>query len=202
VIVYVETNFVFELATGRDKNDSCALLLEWCRQQRIALRIPAYALPETRTALRRRASIQDGVARDLEYQYRDLDRMRSPDVADLYRTSAKELKSTASNERNRLEAVSKELLRTAELVPLDREIIRLSERFRALEVLTGDADLLIFASVMRDLEQRKTAGDTSPSLFITGDADFGNVRKWLKPYTCDLLTSYSAAVARLKGQNL
>ena len=60
--------------------------------------------------------------------------------------------------------------------------------------------VLIFAPIMSDLVLRKNAGDMSASVFITGDADFANVRHWLQPYSCDLLTSYSAAVARLKGQ--
>lgn len=68
------------------------------------------------------------------------------------------------------------------------------------KVLTGDGDLLNFASIIRDLDLRKSGGDAAPSVFITGDTDYANVRPFLQPYSCDLLTSYSAAVARLKGQ--
>jgi len=200
VIVYVETNFLFELATARDKNESCATLLEWCRQRRIALRVPTYALPETRAAMRRRAAVQTGVARDLEDQYRDVDRLRTPEIADLYLESAKELERTPRNERTRLSLVIEELFRSATFIALDHEVVKLSEHFRTSKVLSGDGDLLIFASIIRDLELRKSNGDTSPSLLVTGDADFGNGRKWLKPYSCDLLTSYSAAVGRLKAQ--
>ena len=35
---------------------------------------------------------------------------------------------------------------------------------------------------------------------VRGDADFANARTYLQPYSCDLLTSYSAAVGRLKAQ--
>jgi hypothetical protein len=200
VIVYLETNFLFELATGRDTNDSCVSLLQWCREEQIALRIPAHALLETRTALRRRAAIQTGVARDLQDQHRDVDRARTRDLADLYLTAAQHLKNSADVERQYLMSLSEELLHLATILPTDREVLLHSERFRIAKVLTGDGDLLNFASIIRDLDLRKSGGDVAQSMFITGDADFANVRQWLQPYSCDLLTSYSAAVARLKGQ--
>jgi hypothetical protein len=201
VIVYVETNFLFELATGRDKKDSCGLLLEWARQQQIHLRLPATALTEMRTALRRRAAIQLGVARDLGDQFRDVQRGRDDEIARTYKAAETYLKATVKTEGNHLSVLTEELSRIAAIIPLDGDVLALSERFRALEVLTGDGDLLNFASIMRDLELQKFNGETAPSMFITGDADFGNVRKHIRPYSCDLLTSYSAAVARLKGSS-
>jgi hypothetical protein len=52
---------------------------------------------------------------------------------------------------------------------------------------------------VRNLEDRQRAGTMAESIFITRDADFGgDAAKWLRPFSCELLNSYDAAVARLK----
>lgn len=99
-----------------------------------------------------------------------------------------------------MDDVAQELFHVAKFVPLDFEALEHAYRLRELKALTGDADLFILASIIRDLDVRKSQGDTAPSLFVTGDADFANAKTYLQPYSCDLLTSYSAAVGRLKAQ--
>jgi len=48
VIVYVETNFLLEIAYQQDECESCREILALARQGRVALAVPAFSLIEAR----------------------------------------------------------------------------------------------------------------------------------------------------------
>ena len=198
MIVYVETNYLFELGLGRAQQESCRVLVNWCRAGRIGLRLPAFAIPEMHSAVRRRDGDRLDVIRGLKSQQGDA-RRHSADPS-TYAIAEEGLRAWTLREGDQLKALALDLFRVATFLPLDFEALEITYRLRSLKVLTGDADLFILASIIRDLDVRKSQGDTSPSLFVTGDADFANAKTYLQPYSCDLLTSYSAAVGRLKAE--
>ena len=72
--------------------------------------------------------------------------------------------------------------------------------FRELHVVKGEADLIIFSCIAADLERRFAASDVAPSIFVTRNSrDFGRDAKgFLREYSCDVFTSYDAAVGRLR----
>ncbi len=200
MIVYVETNFIFELGFGRQEAEHCRLLLEWCKTGRIEVRLPAYALAESRRALRKRDASRLDAFRVLKTQSDDAKRHSAAD-APILDLAQQTLRLWTDREAVQLNDLIRLLLYgPVKLLPLDSESLGNDEVFRAVKVLSGDGDLLIFASIMRDLVLRQSAGDVRPSCFVTMDAEFRSAKTFLKPYSCDLLTSYSAAVARLKGQ--
>lgn len=199
MIVYVETNFLFELALGRAQQDSCRVLMGWCRSGVIELRLPAFAMPEMHGAMRRRESARSDVIRGLKAQQADARRHSAN--PEFYQVAEDDLQLWTLREGEQMGRLTQELLRVAIFVPLDFESLEHAYRLRALKILTGDADSFILASIIRDLEVRISAGDVTRSLFVTGDTDFMRARPYLAPYSCDLLTSYSAAVARLKGSS-
>ena len=198
MIVYIESNFVFELGLGRQEQHHCATLLEWSAARRIELRLPAFAIPESRQALRRRAADRLLAIRALKTQNEDARRHSSADI-ETYDSAERSLRAWTEREAAGITAMLVRLYRQVTFISLDLDTLTTAELFRAVKVLNGDGDLLMFASVVHDLEQRKRRGDTAPSLFVTGDTDFERAKPYLRPYSCDLLTSYSAAVARLKG---
>lgn len=199
MIVYLETNFLFELGMGRAQQDSCRTLVEWCRAARIEIRIPAFAIPEARGALRRREGARLDVIRGLKTQENDA-RRHSADPA-AYELAQSGLREWTRHEGKQVEALTQELFALAKFVSLDFEALEHASRLREAKVVSGEADLFIVASIIRDLEVRASSNDRARSLFVTGDTDFAKAKRHLRPYSCDLLTSYSAAVARLKGSS-
>jgi hypothetical protein len=197
VIVYLETNYLFELGLGRAQHESCRALLDWCMERRIDLRLPTFALPETHGALRRREAARADVIRGLKGQQADA-RRHSADPA-AYQIAEDGLQIWTLREGEQMDMLTQKLLRAARFIPLDFEALEHAYRLRRLKALSGDADLFILASIIRDLELRRDSGDIAPSLFVTGDADFTKAKSHLRPFSCDLLTSYAGAVARLKG---
>ena len=197
MIVYVETNFLFEHGLGRAQQESCRTLLQWCQQRHVDLRIPAFSIPEVHSALRRRERARFDVVRGLKSQQSDA-RRHSADPSP-YAVAEDGLHAWTKREGSRMAALMLEMDLAATFLPLDFNALQTAIHLHEVKAVGGDADRFILATIICDLDNRKRARDTAPSLFITGDTDFSKATSYLTPYSCSLVTSYSAAVARLKG---
>ncbi|MFB6097713.1 MAG: PIN domain-containing protein [Salinibacter sp.] len=72
--VYVETNFVLELALGQEQSQSCRTILQLAEADEIRLVIPAYSLMEPYEKLIRDAQRRQSLAEDLEQELMQLGR--------------------------------------------------------------------------------------------------------------------------------
>lgn len=200
MIVYLETNFILELALGRAQANACRQLLNWSEAQHVHLCLPAFALTEARSALRRRERERLAVIEGLRKQVAEFGRLDgSADLAHACLVAAEVMGQSIKDDREALSLLFEKLFQSASFIPLDHIVVRLTDVFAKARVLTGDGDLLIFASVMQDLLDRQRMPIFGPSLFVTGDHDFGApAAKWLLPFSCDLLNSYDDAVDRVK----
>lgn len=199
MIVYIESNFIFELGLGRAARDSCARLCGLAREGRIQLTLPACALPEVRTALRKREASRLEALKALQAQRDDAQRHFAPEV-EIYHRATEALRARTEHEAQAIDALLVELRLFVRIIPLDHDTFGEVDLFRSMKVLKGDGDLLIFGSIINDLWNRNVQHDNARSLFVTDDGDFLSTKPYLARYSCDLLTSYTAAVARLKGQ--
>jgi len=64
--VYVETNFVLELAFDQEQKTQCELILNLCETGKINLIIPAYCLAEPHEKLTRQANHRKELQRSLD----------------------------------------------------------------------------------------------------------------------------------------
>jgi hypothetical protein len=201
VIVYAETNLILELTLGREQCDSCRQLLEWAKKQQIALRLPAYAFYEARQALRRKQQMRRTLTNDLAAEVTELGRMRPfANVVDPLVSAGAVLTNVTATESALLDDVAGELDACTSDIPFDRRASWDLEIFRMVRLLKGDGDLIILSCVMSDLEKRANSGDDARSIFVTRNSrDFRDeLRPYLRARSCDLLTSYDAAVSRLR----
>ena len=72
--VYVETNFVLELAFQQEELESCEQILRRCEAKRIQLVIPAYSLAEPHEKLIRQAKNRSELHRKLHDELEQLKR--------------------------------------------------------------------------------------------------------------------------------
>jgi hypothetical protein len=77
VNVYVETNFVLELAFQQEQFVSCEQILQLCEAGRIQLVIPAYSLAEPHEKLIRQANSRKELQRKLRDELQQLSRTAS-----------------------------------------------------------------------------------------------------------------------------
>ena len=74
--VYVETNFVLELALLQEQHESCEKILQFQQTGKIRLIVPAYSLIEPFETIFRYAKNRSRVANDLAAEIKQLSRTK------------------------------------------------------------------------------------------------------------------------------
>ena len=75
--VYVETNFVLELAVLQEQHSSCDKILSLCEENRIELILPAYSLAEPFEKLHRRQEKRRILQQELKTELMQITRSSS-----------------------------------------------------------------------------------------------------------------------------
>lgn len=199
-LVYVETNFLLELAFLQEEHEHCRSLLRLAGEGAATeLALPAFCVAEAYEAFERKRRDRLRLAERLRAEVGQLSRSKTyaarrkdfAELTDLFTRSAEE-------QRRRLDRVLDEVLGLARLLPLERTTTQQAARYRATRDL-GTQDALVYASVLADLDA--TAPPTS--CFITRNPkDFANpdIRDDdLAGRGCTLLTNFAAGFGHAKA---
>lgn len=200
MIVYVETNFVLELALLQQEHEECQTLLDLAKEYpRMELALPAFSIGEAYEAwgrkLRQRNRLQDDLNREIE----QLSRSKPyEEPAESFRELATRLLfERGEQEKRRLDRTLNLVLSIAQIVPLNADTIRKAlelQRTRSLE----PQDAMVYASVLDHL-----AASGSPGCFITKNSkDFLNpdIEEDLVGYDCKLLTSFRNGLGYVRSR--
>jgi hypothetical protein len=189
--VYVETNFVLELALEQEEASSCEALVQLAEKGTVQLIVPAYSFVEPHETLRRRHSERMRLAQEARAHARQLSR------SSRYRASFSRLREidqvfreSTAVEESAFEAVRIRLAACTRVLPLTSEVLDRASAARLDHELAGQ-DSVVFASVCMDLE---AAEDQPMSCFITRNAnDFDNpsVQKALRNLNCRLISNFA-----------
>lgn len=197
--IYVESNFVLELALTQEQQASCDAILTHCESGAADLAIPAYSLIEPYETLIRRHQERKRIKRDLDDQLRQLARTaafaeqswRFQDLTGLLTESAVE-------EYARLDQVRSRLLRTARNIPLETDILSSAAHHQSRHDLSPQ-DAIVYASVMMDLGN----GSQAPSCFLnrnTRDFDDPDIVQELLTRNCKLLPRFDSGLEYIRGR--
>lgn len=197
MIVYVESNFVLEIALGQEQAESAEELLRQCESGPNDLRFSTFALAEPFATITQRGRARRQLTNSLEEQVRQLARSQ-PHQAEVQKLQPAPdlLKSIEAREINRLQDTVVKLLQTGTSLPLDLQTVRRAFSYQERFDLSPQ-DSLIYASVIEDLESH---GGSDRKLFANRNwRDFGNPRivDELGLYHCALATDFNAALAYL-----
>ena len=186
--VYVESNFVLELALRQAEAASCRTLIDFAERREVALVVPAYSLAEPYEKVARERKRRERVKRDLKGV---LDQLRRTDVfsepADQLSDLTNLLITSANEEDHQLRTVIARMAAVSEVIPLDSEVVAESLECQA-DYDFSPQDALVYASVLRHL--KRTTPDNS--CLLNRDAkDFNDqsVVDQLTSFGCKLLTS-------------
>jgi hypothetical protein len=187
--VYVETNFVLELALAQEQYASCDEILALAEAGRVRLLIPAYSLIEPYETLRRRHQDRARVKGDLDREFGQLGRTASY-AARLqgFREARALLVDSTDDEATRLESVRSRLLEIAEVIPLETKVMQASRRLQA-DVDLSPQDAIVLASVLSHLERTTPSASCFPNRNWR-DFDDPSIVEKLKQHGCKLLPSF------------
>ncbi len=155
--VYVETNFVLELAFEQEQCSSCEKILQLCEAENAKLIIPAYSLAEPHEKLIRQARGRKELQQSLDAELRQLLRTTS------YTNRIKSIQDIASlmiqsneEERHRFIQYRDRLLKIGEIIALNANILSEAASYETTCDLTLQ-DALVYASIIMHLQQNLPA---------------------------------------------
>lgn len=194
MIVYVETNFLLELAYLQERRESCDVILEMAKAGQITLTLPAFSAAEARATWQRRASERKLFHAELQKHIREISRSETlRKLNDDGKDVLAALVTGAEESRERLEAAIELVEKHGEIIPLDSEMVLFA---RWYEFSLSPQDALVLASV-RLHAQRKPG----PKCFVSQDVKgFANptVDDELSAVDCKVLVNFAHAVAYIR----
>jgi predicted nucleic acid-binding protein len=155
VNIYVETNFVLEIAFEQEQCDSCRQILQLCATEQAKLIIPAYSLAEPYEKLHRQAGKRRALQESLNAELQQLSRTSSytsriksiQDLADLILQSNEE-------EQERFTRCRDQLLNIGAVIALTADILVEAASCETIYDLERQ-DALVYVSVMSHLEREQ-----------------------------------------------
>ena len=197
--VYVESNFVLELAFVRAEQAECDSLLKMAKAQQIVLTLPAFSLGEPYEALARRAKQRRDLHDKLQTELKELSRSQP------YQRTSQELQQSSGfllqsigEETRRLGNTLDSMLEVAQIIPIDAQTIRTAISLQQSHELAPQ-DAIVFASILAHL----SSAAPPASCFITKNSrDFVviPVLADLAKYNCKLLTRFSDGLGYINSQ--
>lgn len=202
--VYVETNFVLELALGQEQSDSCREILDMAKSRVLDLRIPAYSLMEPYQTLTRDAQRRQSLANELEREIIQLGRAEAfQSNIDAFEELAALLTRRREQEMSRLHETKEGLLSTGNVLPLSTTTLEKSLHLQDTYDLSPQ-DACVLATVLRHLRSRDPESRASKiSCFINRDAsDFGDpdIEEQLAQYGCHIKYRFDDGLAYIRGR--
>jgi predicted nucleic acid-binding protein len=199
LIVYVESNFILELAFVREEYESCAALLNLAKSKHINLILPAFSVGEPYEAQVRRSKRRGALHAQLIQEIKELSRSKpySSFVKDAQEITDLLIRSV-EDEKKRLETTLSDMLTLAEIISIEATIIKAAIEFQTVFNLSPQ-DAIIYASVLNHLVQ----GSAEPKCFLTKNAkDFVNpdIIDQLTMHNCRLFTKFQDGLGYIQSQ--
>lgn len=189
MIVYVESNFILELAYLQEEHEICEKILLLAEQEIVSLFLPSFCVGEPYGAWvgrhRRRARIHDDLTRELKELARSQPYTTSRDE---FQEITKVLAISGVEEKQRLDATVLRVLKSSTLIALDRSIVEAAINLQTARDLEPK-DSIVYASILNHL----TSQTSDTSCFITKNSkDFSNpdIEADLAQRQCTLCASF------------
>lgn len=195
--VYVESNFVLELALVQEQHASCERILTLCEAGDLRIVVPAYSIVEPYETLVRRHLDRKRLKDTLDRELQQLARTSGyAHRLSGFEASTALLLDSAAEEIQRLEGIRSRLLACASLIALEASVLSTAAQQEARHGLSAK-DAVVYASVLSHLG----AQEGTSSCFLTRDADFDDpdIVTELKTHRCKLIPRFDAGLSYLSA---
>ena len=199
MIVYVESNYVLELAFLQEEHESCEELLSLSESGDILLVLPAFSIGEPYETWVRRLKERKDLSGQLTTVINELSRSRP------YQESSQEfqdltnlLLSSVEDEKNRLDEILERILQTVDVIPIGSSTIRKAITFQESRAFKQPQDSIVYASIIEHLD----TASRGLRCFITRDKDFTSpdIENDLAKYDCLRLPNFSDGLGYIRSQ--
>ena len=187
--IYVESNFVLELALLQEQCESCERLIELAETGKVRLIVPAYSLLEPYEKLGRQANQRLTLSNALNAEIKQLSRSTPyQNEMDTMQHVSGVLVRSSAEEKERLRRAVDRILAVAETIELDTQILRSANTYQ-LHLPLSPQDAVVYASVLSHLS---TSTATAKCFLNKNSKDFDDpdIEEQLNTYSCKMLFSF------------
>ncbi len=198
MIVYVESNFVLELAFLQAEHESCEELLNLSESKDIHLVLPAFSIGEPYETWVRRSKQRRELHEQLITTIGELSRSRPYQGAShQFQGLTNLLRSSNTDELDRLNKTLERILQTVNVIHINLSIIREAIKFQESRDLEPQ-DSIVYASILEHL----TTASRGLRCFITRDKDFTSpdIENDLAKYDCLRLPNFADGLGYIRSQ--
>lgn len=197
--VYVETNFVLELALVQEQQASCEALLRLSEAGSVGLAIPAYSLVEPYEAIVRRHRQRKKMKADLDVEIGQMTRTAAySERLSGFQDLTALLIDSADEETKRLEEVRRRLLKACDVIPLDAPCLAAAVRYQDEHDLSPQ-DAMVYAAVISHL----TRSAAKESCFLnrnSKDFDDPDIVDELQSHACRLIPRFDDGLDHVRNR--
>ncbi|MFP2896089.1 PIN domain-containing protein [Corallococcus sp. 4LFB] len=199
--VFVETNFVLEMAFEQAQVQACEAVVRLAESGTIQLVIPAFCFIEPAETLRRRAHAHMQLQKQLEEELRN--RRHAPGFSDAqfmaWKTVISSLVKNTQDADARVKSIRSRLLQCSDSVPVSSEVLSRAEAFQGEDFALHFSDAVVLASVVSRLEDAPLS--SRGSFFLNRNkSDFAStpVKSALKQRHCELKTTFDGGLEAIR----
>lgn len=188
--VYVESNFVLEVALLQEQHESCEKIIELCEAGQAHLILPAYCLVEPHETIIRYAKSRARISNDLASEVKQLLRSKPyQEEIDALQKVTGFLVRSQEEEKERLRSAIERLLKVSEVISLDSQILTSARKYQIDHDLSPQ-DSIVYASVLKHLS--KSTATTKKCFLNRNSKDFDDpdIEDALNSYGCKMLFSF------------
>lgn len=196
--VYVESNFVLELALVQEQHASCERVLTLCEAGDIRVVVPSYSIMEPYETLLRRHLERKGLKDSLDLELQQLSRTSGyAQRLSGFEALTSLLVDSAKEEIQRLESIRARLLSCATVIALEASILSSASQHQKRHGLSTQ-DAIVYASVLSHLGS--VEGGVQ-SCFLTRDTDFDDpsIMEGLRAHRCRLIWRFDHGLSYLSA---
>lgn len=196
--VYVESNFVLEIALGQNDATAAGLILQAAIREQVSIAIPSNALFEPFSTVNRRRDRRKTLRLELAREIGELERSEPhrQDVETMAQVPGLFL-AIEEREKELLIRTIQMMVSTAAIIAIDARTYSEAVGFATAFGFEKMHDAIIFAAVRRDLIESARQG---PHVFVTKDKDFAfpDVKNELERLDCRITFSFTAGAQLLR----
>ncbi|MGA7731324.1 MAG: PIN domain-containing protein [Chloroflexia bacterium] len=201
MIVYVESNFVLQLALEQEERTAAETIFEYGLQDKIKLIVPAFALSEPFSTLAYRSNDWGRIGQSLSGQVQtQLARSQSRhQIVKAISELITGLTAISQEDNYRLQAIIQHLIQFAGIIPLNIDIFRDALAYSARYNLSLQ-DAIIYASIVSDLQSR---GQDEEKCFVSANSkDFNNagIKGELAAHSCRYIARFEQALSYIDSR--
>ncbi|MGE6760569.1 PIN domain-containing protein [Corallococcus interemptor] len=199
--VYVETNFILELAYEQEQVESCEEILQLAETGALRLAIPAFCFIEPMDKLRRDREKHRQLADGFRQEFRE--RQRGRIFSQAQRQAWAEVQSSLTaitqDAEQRVASIRERLLRCSDILPVSERVIEHAAALWAEELMPFP-DAVVLASVLAGLQKEAPSGEASCFLNRNQrDFETPTVEELLEQQHCVLKVRFDAGLGFIKA---